>query len=117
MIFSLVAEERLTLRQVAKRLHDAGIPPRKSKRTVWSTSTLTTLVRNKTYIGEAYYGASYAVVPERPFKKDGYRRVKKTSRRMKPEEEWIKIPIPVLIERPLFDRAQNQLKEELPTRR
>jgi site-specific DNA recombinase len=30
---------------------------------------------------------------------------------MKPEEEWIKIPTPVLIERPLFDRAQSQLKE------
>jgi site-specific DNA recombinase len=110
-IFSLLVDERLTLRKVAKRLQHAGIPPRKSKRMVWSTSTLATLIRNRTYIGEAHYGASYAVVPERPFKKDGYRRVKKTSRRMKPEEEWIKIPTPILIERPLFDRAQRQLKE------
>jgi site-specific DNA recombinase len=72
---------------------------------------LGTLLRNKTYIGETHYGASYAVVPERPLKREGYRRVKKTSRRMRPEEEWIKIRTPALIEAAIFDRAQRQLRE------
>jgi site-specific DNA recombinase len=110
-IFGWVANERLPLRQVVKRLQLEGTRPRKSKRGVWNTSTLCTLLRNRTYIGEAHYGASYAVAPERPLKREGYRRVKKTSRRMRPQEEWIKIPSPALIETGLFDAAQRQLKE------
>ena len=96
---------------MVKRLQLEGIRPRKSSRGVWNTSTLGTLLRNRTYIGEAHYGASYAVVPERPLKTEGYRRIKKTSRRMRPEDEWIKISTPALIEPALFDRALRQLQE------
>ena len=110
MIFSWVTDEGLTLRGVVKKLQELGIPPRKSKRGVWSTSTLSSLLRNKTYIGEACYGSSYAVVPEKPIKKDVYRKIKKTSRRMKPEEEWIKIPAPAILEKDLFMRTAEQLK-------
>ena len=110
-IFGWVANERLPLRQVVRRLQLEGIRPRKSKRGVWNTSTLCTLLRNRTYIGEAHYGASYAVAPERPLKREGYRRVKKTSRRMRPQEEWIKIRTPALIHPALFDAAQRQLQD------
>jgi site-specific DNA recombinase len=109
MIFEWVANGRMTLRQVVRRLQRAGIPPRKSKRGVWNTSTLTTLLRNGAYIGEAHWGSSYAVVPQRPLKQEMYRKNKKTSRRMKPKEEWHIIPVPALIERSLFDRAGLQL--------
>lgn len=110
MIFSWIADEGLTMRKVVKRLQELAISPRKSKRGVWNTSTFSTLLRNKTYIGEWHYGASYAVVPENPLKKGGYKKIKKTSRRIKPEEEWIKIPTPALIDEGLFMRAQRQLK-------
>ncbi len=108
-IFSWIADDGLTLRQVVKELMKAGIAPRWSARGVWNTSTLSTLLRNKTYIGEGHYGSSYAVVPENPFKKEGYRRIKKTSRKVRPEEEWIKITTPALISRELFERAARQL--------
>jgi site-specific DNA recombinase len=113
MLFSWVADEQFTIRRSTKRLHDLEIPPRKSKRGVWNTSTLSTLLKNKTYIGEGHFGASYAVVPERPLKQVVYRRHKKTSRKMRPEEEWIKIPTPRLISDELFDRVQGQLKENI----
>src|SRR5262249_43769146 len=113
MLFSWIADEKLSIRKVVKRLQDLGIPPRKSKRGVWDTRTLITLVRNKTYIGEGHYGASYAVVPERPIKNETYKRIRKTSRKMRPEEEWIKIPTPALIDSELFDRTQLQLKENI----
>lgn len=109
-IFSWVADEGLTLRAVVRRLQELSILPRKSKRGVWSTSTLSTLLRNKTYIGEAHYGASYAVVAENPFKKEIYRKTKKTSRKMRPEEEWIKITTPKIIDEDLFIRAGERLK-------
>jgi len=111
MIFSWVADEHMTLRAVVRKLQALGIKPRKSKRGVWGTSTLSTLLRHKAYIGEMHWGSSYAVVPENPTNKEKYRKMKKSSRRNKPEEEWIasKIPVPVVIDRALFERARAQL--------
>jgi site-specific DNA recombinase len=113
MMFSWVADDGLTLRKVVTKLHQLGIAPRKSKRGVWSTSTLSSLFRNKAYIGEAHYGSTYSVIPENPINKEKFRRVKKSSRRMKPENEWIatKIPVPVIIDRKLFDKARTQLDD------
>lgn len=109
-IFSWVVNDGLTLRGVVRKLQALDIPPRKSKRGVWNTSTLSTMLRNKTYIGQAHYGASYATIPINPTKKEGYKKVKKTSRRMKPEEEWITIPTPKIIDEKIFNLAGEQLK-------
>ena len=112
-IFKWVADDGLTLRAVVRRLQELGIVPRKSKRKVWNTSTLSTMLRNKTYIGEAHWGASYAVVPENPTKKDQkYKKNKKTSRKINPESKWMSIKVPRIIEDDdLFDRAGRKLRE------
>ncbi len=110
MIFNFVANEGLTIRGVVKKLQELKIGPRKSKRGVWNTSTLSHLLRNKTYIGEAYYGKSCAVVPERPFNVEKYRKIKKTSRKIRPEEEWVKVPVLPIIDRSLFMSAQELLR-------
>lgn len=110
-IFKWVADEGLTLRAVVKRLQKLGIRPRKSKRGVWSTSTLSTLLRNQTYIGKAHWGASYAVAPEKPLKEQKYKKIEKTSRRIRPENEWLLIRVPRIIEYDLFYRAGKKLKE------
>lgn len=111
LIFSLVSDEGLTLRRLIVRLHDLGIKPRRSKRGVWSTSTLTTMLRHKGYIGEAHWGSSTAVIPKNPLKKEKYKKVQKSSRVIKPESEWMKISIPPIIDRELFERAQVQLEK------
>ncbi len=111
MIFSWVANEQLTLRKVVKKLQELEIKPRNSKRGVWNTSTLSTMLRHKGYIGEAHYGASYAVVPEKPQKNQKYKKMKKTSRKLRPKDEWITIPIPAIIESELFEKAGKQLKK------
>jgi len=112
MLFTWVGNEGLTLRKIVKRLQELGIKPRKSKRGVWNTSTLSTLFRNKAYIGEARWGSSYAVVPENPINKEKYRKLKKSSRRTKPEEEWVasKIPVPVIIDKELFYKVRKRLE-------
>lgn len=114
-LFSWVANEGLTLRGIVKRLQELGIPPRKSKRGVWNTSTLSTLLRNQTYIGTGHYGASYAMVPINPLKKEGYKKIKKTSRRMKPKDEWISIPTPKIVDESLFVKVQQRLKSNFET--
>lgn len=111
MIFEWIADEAFTIRKVVRRLQELDIRPRKSKRGVWSTSTLSTLLRNKAYIGQAHWGSSYAVIPENPTNTEKYRKMKKSSRKQKPEEEWIasNIPVPAIIEPELFARARKQL--------
>lgn len=103
--------EGVTIRGLVKKLENLGIPPRKSKRGVWNTSTLSSLLRNKTYIGEAHYGASYAVIPVNPIKKEIYKKVRKSSRRSKPENEWIKIQVQGIIDEKLFSAVQRRLKQ------
>ena len=68
------------------------------------------MLRHKGYIGEAHYGASYAVVPEKPLKNEKYKKQKKTSRKLRPKDEWVTIPIPAIIEPDLFEKASKQLK-------
>ncbi len=110
-IFSWVANEGLSLRKVILKLKDQGVKPRKSLRGVWNTSTLSTLIRNKTYIGEGHFGATVSVVPVNPKNKDLYKKNKKSSRRSKPESEWIKIATPRIIDDDLFYRAGKRLRE------
>ena len=115
-IFSWVANEGLTVRAVVKRLQKLGIQPRKSKRGVWGTSTLCTMLRRETYIGTAYWRRSEAVVPVNPLKHEKYKKVKKTSRRIRPKEEWVAIKgIPKIIDKDLFKRTGEKLKSNFAT--
>ncbi|MEK7583401.1 MAG: recombinase family protein [Patescibacteria group bacterium] len=112
MIFSWITDDCMNIRQVVLELQRLKIPPRKSKRGVWNTSTLIHILHNTTYYGDGRWGTSYAVVPIKPLKIEKYRKTKKTSKRMKPKEEWIaaKIPVTPIIDVDLFNRAQTQLK-------
>lgn len=111
MIFGWVANESMTIRQVVRKLQELGIKPRKSKRGVWNTSTLTTLLRNRAFVGEAHWRSSIAVVPENPTSKEKYRKIKKSSRKPRPKEEWIVVPVPVILDKDLFERARERLAE------
>jgi len=110
MIFDWIDRDGLSLRGIVRKLQEMVIKPRKSKRGVWATSTLSHLLRNGAYIGEARWGSSYAVVPENPKKIEKYRKVRKTSRRIKPKEEWLMVPVPAIIDRDIFARVQDRLK-------
>jgi len=109
-MFKWVGEEGLTINGVIKRLQETGIQPRKSSKGLWSSSTLSKLFRCEAYIGNAYYNKTVAIEPERPQSERKYKKIVKTSRRLKERKDWIKIPVPVIIEEELFNKAQNQLK-------
>jgi len=77
MIFQWIAVDHITLRETVRRIHDLAITPRKSKRGLWNTSTLTNLLINETYIGNAYYNKSFAVIPENHLNKSNIKESKK----------------------------------------
>ena len=81
--------DNMTLRKVVKRLQEDGIKPRKNINGVWNTSTLSTLLRHKALIGEAHYGASYAIVPLRPFKNEKYKQEAQCHKMAKQKTEMI----------------------------
>lgn len=110
MIFSWVVEDRLTMREIVKKLQELGIQPKRSKKDTWNTSTLTHLLRNEAYIGTVIFNKSVAVVPQKPLNNEKYKRYKKTSKRLKPENEWVRIPITPIMDKSLFESARRQLK-------
>lgn len=109
-IFNWVGNEGMTIRKVIKRLQDMHISPRKSKRGVWNNSTLTTLLRNETYYGKAHYNKTVGIIPSKPKNTEKYKRIVKSSRKNKPEADWIFIECRPLIDKALFDRVQKQLR-------
>ncbi len=109
-IFSWVVHEGLTIRGIVKRLYEQNIRPRNSGRGTWETGTLSRLLRNESYMGDAYYMKTHPVVPEHPMKTDKYRKTRKSSSQVTPRSEWIRIPVPPIIDRDLFERTQKRLK-------
>lgn len=83
-IFGWLAYDGSSLRGVVKKLFDENIKTRDGQ-SIWAFSTLGRLVRNETYIGITYYNKTQSLEPTKPGN-NGYKRMKKTSRKYKPEE-------------------------------
>ncbi|HRH55415.1 MAG TPA: recombinase family protein [Candidatus Paceibacterota bacterium] len=109
-IFTWIGDEGLTIRQVVQRLGEQGVKPRKSVRGVWATSTLTSMLRNGAYVGHAHYRSSIAIVPENPINKEKYRKNKKSSRKARPKEEWLSVPVPRIVDDEIFERVRVRLE-------
>lgn len=99
----------MKLRAEVIKLDELVIKPRKSKRGVWSTSTLSSMLRNETYIGKAKWGSTEAIVPKNPLKNEKYKKIKKTSRIKKPIEEWRYVSVERIIDDDTFNKARKQL--------
>ena len=111
LIFKWLAYDNLTARGLIKRLYEHKIPSRDGN-PVWASSTLGRLVRCEAYYGNFHYNKTLGLIPRNPIKtiaNGQYKRMKKTSRAMKPREEWIQIKIPAIIDEETFNLAQLQL--------
>src|SRR3989338_6838726 len=98
MIFHWVADESYSMRGVVRELYKRKIPSAKGKaRRV--KSSVERLLNREDYIGTSYYNRRMAVVPKHPQKVNGYKKIKKSSRVVRPKEEWIAIPVPPIIDR------------------
>ena len=111
MIFQWVADKGYSMHRVVKELFALGIKPAKVKKPYWPKSSIARLLNREDYIGISYYNRREAIVPKNPIRVEKYRRVKKTSRRVRPREEWLPIPVPPIIEKELFERAHQRMRE------
>lgn len=95
-MYRWVLDEGLSLRAIAKRLNSSGVRPRKAQR--WTSSTVYRVLTNAAYVGRATYHRCESIAPKRPRQPGAYRSNPKSSRRTRPQHEWIQIPIPALVD-------------------
>jgi site-specific DNA recombinase len=106
LLYGWLIDERLTIRQILKRLAAGPWRPRCGKR-CWSSTVVYRVLSDPTYTGTAYANRRTYTVPTRP---TGRRAGSATTRgKPRPREEWIAIPVPALIDASTRENALAQL--------
>jgi site-specific DNA recombinase len=108
-IFRWYTEEGLSTYKIAERLNRMGIRPRKGGKG-WAPASIRMILINETYIGKAYYNRRFCVKPKKPRDPLAYRKNENSTKKLRPEDEWIEINVPAIIDEDTFRRAGEQLK-------
>jgi site-specific DNA recombinase len=108
MLYRWLVDERMTIRQIIKRLNGGPWYPRSGKHP-WSSSVVHHILADPIYGGTAYANRYRYVPPKKPRATRSPRAGEATCRQPKPKEEWIPIPVPALIDQTTCDQAQAQL--------
>ena len=106
-MYSWVIDDGISGEKCARRLQQLGIPTRRGGR--WMTCTVRNILVNPLYTGSAYYNRREAVEPKRRRDPGRYPRQLKSGHRIRPEEQWIHIPIPALVTEEDQRRAREML--------
>jgi hypothetical protein len=112
-IFRWIGQDRLRIGAVCRRLQQLGQLTRTGN-TRWDRKTVGGILRNPAYIGSAAFGKTrVASTPTRLRPIRGAAEQPRRASRVSdvPAEEWIRVPVPALVEPELFDAVQAQLAE------
>jgi len=118
-IFAWVALDRLSLRDVCRRLRQMGCRTRRGL-AHWDVTTIHGMLDNPAYVGRAVFGRSRLVPAQSRLRavRRNSRGVPSPTRRIGvPREEWIEIAVPPLVEPALFEAAHAQLAENRKRKR
>ena len=111
-IFAWVARERLALREVCRRLESRGEPSPRGQ-AHWNTSTISHILNNPAYRGQAAFGRRQ-VVPRQPRLRPGRGRPEVPRRVhsvVRATQEPIFVPVPALVSAAEFAAVAEQLEE------
>jgi site-specific DNA recombinase len=107
MLYRWRIDERMTVRQILKRLAAGPWRPRCGKR-LWSNCVVHRILSDPVYTGTAYANRPVFVVPRKP-RSTGPRAGTATCRQPRPREEWIPIRVPAIIDESTHRDAKEQL--------
>jgi site-specific DNA recombinase len=114
-MYRWLVEEELTSSGIAKRLSEQGVPRKKGgDPSGWAQSTVSDMLRNTFYKGVGYYNRTKKVDATQPWMERGYKDRRPgnlTSKTLRPEEEWIPVRVPAIVDPETWDLAQEQLKK------
>ena len=112
-IYRWCMEEQLSSYAIHKRLTLQGIPTRKHNRRGWAQSTVIEILRDSVYKGDGYYNRTGPGDTTRPYMQRGLKDQRPGNHRtrvQRPQEEWIAVRVPVLIDSETWELAQVQLQ-------
>ncbi len=100
-VFRMCVREGMGAPAIAKQLTAEGVPtPRAVGK--WIDGTVTRILRHEAYKGTWYFGKRRHVATE-----NGMRRYDR------PEEEWVEVPFPRIVDEKIWDLAQEARKRRL----
>jgi site-specific DNA recombinase len=114
------AIEGMTVRGIVRQLAEEKILSRyesnkeNTPKWVWRSSTVHKILRNSTYFGVTYFNKYESCEAVKPINNEKYKKIAKTSRRLRPKEDWIAIQLPEnlkIISKKDFDLVQEKLKQ------
>jgi site-specific DNA recombinase len=113
LIFGWVGHDRVSIGEVCRRLQQQGYPTRTGKRS-WDRTTVWGILKNPAYAGTAAFGKTR--VGPLPVRLRPVRGSREQPRRAYgtydvPPAEWLRVPVPALIDGGLFEAAREQLEE------
>ena len=109
-MYRWLVEEHLSTRGIARRLTERGVPTARGA-AQWQPTAVDRILRNPAYKGSFLYQRAESVLPSRRLSADPYRHRRKTGRRPRPENDWIPIRIPSIVDEPTWEAAQGQLRD------
>jgi site-specific DNA recombinase len=99
LIFNMIAHECATVPQVIEKLHALGIKPIATNLDYWPKTRIRAIVRNPVYRGEFAASRWQAIVDDRG----------KKQTRIKPESEWIIVPVPAIVSPEVWALANENM--------
>jgi site-specific DNA recombinase len=112
-VFDWVGRERWTIGEVCRRLTRAGEVTRTGK-TIWDRSMVWGMLKNPAYMGAAAFGKTRQG-PLQPRLRAQRGRPLQPKRAVSsadvPPQEWLRIPVPAIVEAEVFAAVQEQLQE------
>jgi len=111
-VFDWVGRDRLSIREVGRRLAAQGIPSAKGKR--WCSETIGKMLKNPAYKGQAVFGKTRTSERRkqlRPGRGRPEHPRQPTSRCAGDPNDQIVIPVPAIVSEELFDAVAEQLAE------
>lgn len=105
-IFSWFIEDGMSPGEIAKRLTHMGVPTKRGA-AGWHRGVVNQIIRNPVYTG-VFYANRYSCTD---IGLNRYRPPEERVRvRLRPREEWIPVAVPVIVERRLWEEAQERIR-------
>jgi len=103
--------DRLGIPAIIERLFELKVPSPRFGHERWGPYSVRYVLRCGAYhTGVVYYQKTESIVARNPRQNSGYRRVKRTSRRVRPTDQWLAIPVPKLFpDDGLYERIQERI--------
>lgn len=106
-MFNWFVNDNIGMNGIARKLNELGVPTKKRKGQ-WHRQVVRQILMNPVYIGQLRYNTHDCTDYGLNKYKSKEERVKI---KPKPEEEWVIVPVPALIDEELFTAAQEKLAQ------